>query len=138
MLYRVPGSDDQGLSGFVRAGGVPNDRNLISFYADGGLVYKGLIPRRPDDKIGLAAAYARVGNNARGLDVDTGLFGNFFFPVRSGETMFELMYQAQLAPWWTLQPEMQYIVRPAGGVLNSDGSLRPNAWVIAIRSSINF
>jgi porin len=92
----------------------------------------------PDDKIGLAAAYARVGNNARGLDVDTGLFGNFFFPVRSGETMFELMYQAQLAPWWTLQPEMQYIVRPAGGVLNNDGSLRPNAWVIAIRSSINF
>ena len=117
---------------------MPNDRNLISFYADGGLVYKGLIPRRPDDKIGLAAAYARVGNNARGLDVDTGLFGNFFFPVRSGETMFELMYQAQLTPWWMLQPEMQYIVRPAGGVLNSDGSLRPNAWVIAIRSSINF
>src|SRR3984893_14246425 len=115
MLYRVPGTDDQGLSGFFRAGGVPNDRNLISFYADGGLVYKGLIPRRPDDKTGLAAAYSRVGNNARGLDVDTGLFGNFFFPVRSGETMFELMYQAQLAPWWTLQPEMQYIVRPAGG-----------------------
>jgi porin len=88
MLYRVHGTDDQGLSGFFRAGGVPNDRNLINFYADGGLVYKGLIPRRPDDKIGLAAAYARVGNNARGLDVDTGLFGNFFFPVRSGETMF--------------------------------------------------
>jgi porin len=138
MLYRVHGTDDQGLSGFFRAGGAPNDRNLISFYADGGLVYKGLIPRRPDDKIGLAAAYARVGANARGLDVDTGLFGNFFFPVRSEETMFELMYQAQLTPWWTLQPEMQYIVRPGGGVLNSDGSLRPNAWVIAIRSSINF
>src|SRR5262249_15273616 len=27
-LYRVPGTDDQGLSGFARAGGVPNDRNL--------------------------------------------------------------------------------------------------------------
>ena len=34
------------------AGGVPNDRNLINFYSDGGLLYKGLIPRRPDDKIG--------------------------------------------------------------------------------------
>src|SRR5262249_16894874 len=60
MLYRVPGSDDQGLSGFVRAGGVPNDRNLVNFYADGGLIYKGLIPRRPNDKVGVAAAYARV------------------------------------------------------------------------------
>jgi porin len=138
MLYRVPGTDDQGLSGFFRAGGVPSDRNLISFYADGGLVYKGLVPRRPDDKIGLAAAYARVGNNARGLDVDTGLFGNFFYPVRSGETMIELIYQAQLTPWWMLQPEMQYIIRPAGGVLNSDGTFRPNAWVIAVRSSLNF
>jgi porin len=138
MLYRVPGTEDQGLSAFFRAGGVPNDRNLISFYADGGLLYKGLVPRRPDDKVGIAAAYARVGNNARGLDQDIGFFGNFLCPVRSGETAIEMMYQAQLAPWWMLQPELQYIIRPGGGVLNPDGSFRPNAWVIAVRSSLNF
>jgi porin len=138
MLYRVPGTEDQGLSAFLRAGGVPNDRNLISFYADGGLLYKGLVPRRPDDKVGIAAAYARVGDNARGLDQDIGLFGNFLYPVRSGETAIEMMYQAQLAPWWILQPELQYIIRPGGGVLNPDGSFRPNAWVIAVRSSLNF
>ena len=138
MLYRVPGTDDQGLSGFVRAGGVPSDRNLISFYADGGLLYKGLVPGRPDDNVGIAAAYARIGSNARGLDVDTRLFGNFFFPVRSGEAMIEMMYQAQLKPWWTLQPELQYIIRPSGGVLNPDGRLRPNAWVLGLRSSLNF
>jgi porin len=137
-LYRVPGTDDQGLSGFVRAGGVPNDRNLINFYVDGGLVYQGLVPSRPDDKIGIAAAYARVGNNARGLDADIGLFGNFFFPVRSAETMIEMMYQAQLTPWWTLQPDLQYIIQPDGGVLNPDGSLRSNAWVIALRSTLKF
>ena len=138
MLYRIPGSEDRGLSGFVRAGGVPNDRNLINFYADGGLVYKGLIPRRPDDKIGIAAAYARVGDNARGLDSDIGLFGNFFYPVRNGETMVELIYQTQVTPWWMLQPEVQYIIRPGGGVLNNDGSLRPNAWVLAVRSALSF
>lgn len=138
MLYRVRGTDDQGLSAFARAGGVPNDRNLINFYADGGLLYKGLIPHRPDDKIGVAAAYARVGNNARGLDFDTGFFGNSFYPVRSGETAVEMMYQAQLTPWWMVQPEVQYIIRPGGGVLNSDGGLRPNAWVIAIRSALSF
>jgi len=138
MLYRVPGSDDKGLSAFIRAGGVPNDRNLINFYADGGFVYKGLIARRPNDKVGIAAAYARVGDNARGLDADTGLFGSFLYPVRSGETMVEMMYQAQMAPWWMLQPEVQYIIRPGGGVLNSDGSLRPNAWVIAVRSALSF
>jgi porin len=138
MFYRVPGTEDQGLSGFIRAGGVPNDRNLVSFYTDGGLLYKGLVPRRPDDKVGIAAAYARVGGNARSLDADVGLFGNFIYPIRTGETMIEMMYQAQLAPWWMLQPELQYIVRPGGGVPNSDGSIRPNAWVIAVRSSLNF
>ena len=102
-------------------------------------MYKGLIPRRPDDKIGVAAAYARVGGNARGLDSDIGFFGNFFYPVRSGETMVEMMYIAQLAPWWTLQPDVQYIIRSGGGVLNnSNGSFRPNAWVIAVRSSLSF
>ena len=52
--------------------------------------------------------------------------------------MVEMMYQAQLAPWWIVQPEVQYIIRPGGGVLNSDGGLRPNAWVIAIRSALSF
>src|SRR5258708_35374778 len=114
MLYRVPGTDDQGLSAFFRAGGGPDDRNLINFYADGGLMYKGLIPRRPDDKIGVAFAYARVGDNARGLDSDIGSFGNCFYPVRSTETMIELMYQTPLTKWWTVQPEMHYIIRPGG------------------------
>ena len=60
MLYRVPSTNDQGLSAFARAGGVPNDRNLIDFYADGGVVYKGLTPGRPNDRVGIAAAFARV------------------------------------------------------------------------------
>ena len=131
-LYRVPGTANKSLSGFVRAGAVPNDRNLINFYADGGLLYRGLVSSRPDDKIGIAAAYARVGDNARGLDADVGLFGHFNYPVRSGETVIEMMYQAQPAKWWTLQPELQYIIRPSGGVLNTDGSLRADAWVIGL------
>jgi porin len=138
-LYRAPGTDNQGLSGFVRAGGVPNDRDLINFYADGGLVYKGLVPKRPDDKIGIAAMFARVGNNARGLDADTAFFSdNPLFPERSSETVIEMMYQAQLTPWWMLQPDLQYIFDPGGGVLNPDGTLRRNALVIGVRSSLNF
>jgi hypothetical protein len=34
--------------------------------------------------------------------------------------------------------QVQYIIRPGGGVLNSDGSLRQNAWVIAIHSTLSF
>jgi porin len=67
MLYRVPGTDDQGLSAFFRAGGVPNDRNLISFYADGGLMYK----KRPvrDEAMGVefASLPAHLATNDCGL-----------------------------------------------------------------------
>jgi porin len=57
---------------------------------------------------------------------------------RFGETMIELMYQPKWTRWWTVQPEMQYIIRPSGGVLNSGDGLRPNALVIALRSTISF
>jgi hypothetical protein len=32
------------------------------------------VPHRPDDKIGIATAVARVGDNARGFDADVGFF----------------------------------------------------------------
>ncbi len=72
MLYRVPGSEIESLSGFVRVfAGSPADRNLINFYADAGLVYTGLIPGRPEDKIGIAAAFAKISDRARARDRDT-------------------------------------------------------------------
>lgn len=137
-LYQAEGGGT--LSGFTRiAGGTPNDRNLISFYLDAGLTYKGLIPGRDDDTAGIAVGFARIGNGARGLDQDTQFFtGNPAFPVRSSEVVMELSYQAQITPWLTLQPDLQYIFRPAGGVLNPNGSLRRDALVLGLRSAINF
>jgi porin len=50
---------DQGLGGFGRLAFQPYDRNFLNFYFD-----TGLIPRRDDDTIGLAFAYAQVGSAA--------------------------------------------------------------------------
>src|SRR5262249_18421309 len=119
-------------------GGVPQDRNLINFYADGGLVYKGLIPLRPNDKVGVAAPYAPAAVNGGALKPGTGFSGNFFFPVRGADPRIDVRYSAKLCRGWMMQPEVQYIIRPGAGVLNSDGSLRPNAWVIAVRSALSF
>jgi len=54
--------------------------------------------------------------------------------------VFELSYIAQLAPWWTLQPDVQYIVRPGGNVPDpNDGSKTVgSAFVIGARTTINF
>ena len=128
------------LSGFARIGaGSPNDRNLVNFYADAGLTYKGPIPARPDDTAGIAFAYARIGNNARGLDQDVQFFtANPSFPVRDHEAVLEISYQAQVTPWMTLQPDLQRIFHPGGNVLNADSSLRKDALVLALRSTATF
>jgi Carbohydrate-selective porin, OprB family len=97
-----------------------------------------LAPGRPNDKVGIAAAIAQVGDNARGLDADIELFGNPQHPVRSSEAMIEMTYQAQINPWLMVQPDLQYIINPDGGVLNPDGSPRRNAWAIGVRSLIKF
>jgi len=138
MFYRVPGTEDQGLSGFLRVTGSPGDRNLVNFYLDAGLVYTGLIPGRPADKLGLGVAYARIGDHARYLDRDTAFFTASPYPTRSAEALIEATYRAKLAPWWIVQGDVQYLVRPSGGVLNDDGSARKNAWVVGLRSAVSF
>ncbi len=136
-LYRTGGSG--GLFGFARIGGSPDDRNLISFYAEAGVTFKGLIPGRAGDTLGTSIGYARIGKNARRLDQDTQVFsGNPLYPVRSHETVLELTYQMQIAPWMTLQPDMQFVFNPGGRVFNDNGSVRPNALILGLRSAIIF
>lgn len=135
ILYRVPGTKDQGLAGFVRLAGLPAAQNLVSFYADGGFTYKGVVPGRPDDTVGIAVAYFGISPAARALDRDTRLFnGDPSFPIRDHEIILELTYQAQITPWLKLQPDLQYWIHPGGNVLNDNGQPRRNATVIGLRT----
>lgn len=135
-LYRT--EDGGGLSAFARLTGSPADRNLVSFYGDTGLTYKGPIPGRNDDTVGIAFAFALIGNNARSLDQDMQHFGNQLLPIRDHEAVLELSYQIQVTPWMTLQPDLQRIFHPGGYVLNPDGSVRHDALVLGLRSALTF
>ncbi len=137
-LFR-DGRAETGLSVFARAMGAPTDRNIVDLYLDGGVTYKGVFGR-DGDTIGFAVAYARIGKAARALDADTALFTGLPYSVRSSETVFELTYQIQLAPWWQVQPALQYVLRPGGGIPNP---LLPagrigNALVGGVRTSVTF
>lgn len=140
-LYRVPGTKDQGLAAFLRVAGSPGDRNLIDVYVDGGLAYKGLFPGRGDDTLGLSFAYARISDRAAGLDRDTVLFSGAPGFVRRAEALIELTYQAQVVPGWTVQPDIQYVFDPGGGVANprdpNGGRIR-NALVFGVRTTIRY
>ncbi|MCW3477273.1 carbohydrate porin [Limobrevibacterium gyesilva] len=140
MVWRKPGTKDEGIGLFARVMGAPGDRNLSDFYVNGGATWKGAIPGRADDTIGLGVAYLRIGGAARGLDQDTALFSGAPFPVRSNETVIEATYQMQLAGWWQLQPDVQYVMRPGGKVPNPNNPAQvlKNAVVIGLRSVVTF
>lgn len=117
---------DQGLGWFGRIAGAPSDRNFINFYFDTGLSYKGLIPGRDDDTLGLAFAYAQLSPGAR-----SGLRDEGSSPV-GAEMVIELTYQVQVTKWLIVQPDLQYIVNP-GGTRDFE-----NALVLGGRAAIVF
>jgi len=117
---------DQGLCWFGRVGFTPADRNFVNFYFDTGLSYKGLIPTRDNDTVGIGFGYAQLSNGAR-----NGLRDEGASPT-GAEMVIEFTYQAEITPWLIVQPDLQYIINPGGATdLN-------NALVIGGRAAITF
>lgn len=91
--------DDQGLGVFFQYGWAPEERNEVSNYIGGGLVYKGLIPCRDDDITGLGVAQAVFSDR---------------MAVPRDETAIELFHKIPLSPYFMIQPDLQYIAHPSG------------------------
>jgi porin len=142
MLWQPSGATTRGLAGFLRVGGAPGDRNLFSLEVDGGMTYKGLLPNRELDLIGVAASYGRIGSAARGLARDAVMFTGIEQPARDYEAVLEVTYRVQIAPWWVLQPDLQMIFHPGGHIAAPfpapTGQPIPNALVLGLRSAITF
>lgn len=54
--------------------------------------------------------------------------------------MIEATYLHDIAPWWQVQPDLQYVIRPGGGVPDP---ARPSkklgdALVVGLRTTITF
>jgi len=141
MLWQTGETRDQGIGVFGRVMGSPNNRNPLSFYVNGGLTWKGMIPGRTEDIAGLGFGYARIGARTRRADGDVAFYNpGEFNPVRTSESVIELTYLTQLTPWWTVQPDIQYFIRPAGGVPDpsSPGRIIRNALLLGLITQITF
>ncbi|MGH6824401.1 carbohydrate porin [Methyloceanibacter sp.] len=135
LIWRLPGSEDpKGVALFGRVIGAPSDRNLVDFYADGGITFSGMIQKRPDDSFAIGVAYTGISNQVHGFDIDSGS------PVaRNYEALLEICYTMQLATGWTLQPDFQYFWQPGGNVPDEDGrGAVENAAVFGARSTMSF
>jgi porin len=100
--------DDQGLGIFGQFGWAPGNRNVLGEYYGGGLVYKGLLPSRDSDLIGLGFASAMFG---RGFQMQSAAQGD---ELARSETAVEMFYKHQYSPAISLQPDLQYIANPGG------------------------
>jgi porin len=75
QIYRPVGDGpDSGASVFGRIAATPSDRNLVDFYLDGGIVLSGMLPSRPDDKLGASFIYSHISDRSRALDRDAVAF----------------------------------------------------------------
>lgn len=141
LMLQTGESRDQAIGVFARVMGAPDDRNLLGFYVNGGLTWKGPIPGREADSLGFGVAHAVYSDRTRGLDRDVGAFDpSGFHPVRNNETVFELSYQYQAAGWLTVQPDAQWILNPGGGVpdpLAPSRRLR-DAFLVGLRAAVTF
>jgi len=143
QLWRKPGSDDGGLSGFLRLAVAPEqDRNPISFYLDTGLAFKGPLPGRDDDIVGVAFALADMSPDLARLDRRRNRITGVDGPVADYEAVVEATYQFAATPWLSVQPFAQYVFHPGGNVANPNGA-RPasaleDAAVLGVRSGVTF
>ena len=140
MLWRPDPRSPRAVGVFARIMGGPGDRNLLNFTVNTGITLKAPFAGRDNDSVGLGYGFARVSNAASNLDKDTVFYSGMGVPIRSSESFIELTYQAQIAPWWIVQPDLQYVFTPGGGIANplTPGQRVGNELVLGLRTDVTF
>ena len=92
-----------------------------------------MIPSRDEDMAGLGVVYARISRDiVRRERLDANVNGTEYSAYSSHETVLEAFYTLQIAKWWTVQPDVQWIFNPGGR------ESVPDAVVATLRTSLVF
>lgn len=136
LLIHGEGADDNGLGAFARFSVSNATVSTLPYYGEVGLTYKGLLPDRDNDVLGLAVSYGAVSDNLQAEQSDARALSGSTAVVQDYEMLIETIYRYQVAPWWTLAPDAQYIVHPGGGTGLPDNNAKriPDAFVLGLRS----
>ena len=114
------------VEAFVRVGfGTPN-YSFVHDYFDAGFNFIGFVPTRPLDVTGIAVARSGISGQFSNAQIAQGSRGF------TSETVVEATYRVQIAPWGSIQPDLQYSINPSA----ERGSR--NAFISGIRTSIAF
>lgn len=139
-LWRSTADAKRVVRSFLRLSYSPSDRNVVDLYADAGVTLAAPFAGRDGDKLGLGVGIARISPYLRSAARALLQLGVPATVPPKFESVAELSYQAALVGPLKLQPNVQYIVHPAGGALaiQTPNGRVPNALVIGLRSSVSF
>jgi len=102
----LEGHSEQGLSAFLRGGTANGRLNAFDEYIGAGVVYTGLLDRRPEDQLGFAIASVANGREYLSMRRADGAEAD------ARETTLELTYRFATHEWLTLQGVIQHIINP--------------------------
>ena len=132
MVFREKSSSNRGLTlGAMATLGDPDTAKYSYFWVAGGH-YQGTFHGRDNDVVSFMIAYAHTNSRLTQYqrDLDTVVPGSV--GIQTYESIAEIDYGAQLAPWLNIRPNMQYVINPGG-----TGKI-PNAFVIGLYTEVTF
>ncbi|MBU6383197.1 MAG: carbohydrate porin [Verrucomicrobia bacterium] len=121
MIYR---REAMTLTPFISLVFAPPNRNLFPIFFNCGLVWKGPLPKRPNDSINLGYIYGKYSWDQAQVQSQSGI------EPQNYETIFELNYWIQFNRWFYIAPDLQYVLHPKGRDT-------PNAFCIGAQIGIN-
>ena len=132
MVYRPNPLTNAGLTLWTQLGYSPQDSiSVLTFQAKGGAIYTGLIPGRSNDFTIFGVAYGSF-SPAWASYCKSKPSGDPTYGDPTYEDLVELGYRINFTRFFYIQPDMQWIINPAGL-----GSI-PNALVLGAQVGIVF
>ena len=127
MLYRMSPTKDTGLTAWSAFVLCPQQNTAkVPFQYNGGLVYTGIIPSRPNDVSIFGVAYGNFSSNYAQANQAT-LGGYAIY-----ELVYELGYRINMTKFAYIQPDAQWVINPGG-----TGTI-PNALVLGAQIGVTF
>ena len=94
------------LSYFFRVGISDKNVNQVDKYIGGGIVHSGIIPQLHHDQMGVAIAAAHTSEKFKQAILKNGE------RLDNWEMAIEWTYRAEINDWFSIQPDLQYIINP--------------------------
>jgi porin len=136
MADQVIERDSGNTNHFLRVGTIAGiaDRATATYryFVAGGGVRQGTFKHRDADFIAVLFAHGSINPRLTKYQEDRDTVTPGSVGIQTYENIAEIDYNVQIAPWLSVRPNLQYVIRPGG-----TGTI-PNAVVIGLHTSVTF